>query len=505
MNAPPPFAVSPQHAPQVRRALRWSIYEGALAQVFSNLTGGIFLPAFALALGAGAPTVGALASLPLLASMTQFAGAYLVERAGRCRPATLAFAAAARLAWLPLILLTAVWFDRRPVTLLTLLIATVVIHHLLLGIAGVAWASWMRALVPDEVRGRFFGLRNALLGGTGMLVTIGGGYLLDHHGLLPGGQAAVFAILFGAALACGTASLALLARIPEPVRHSDNGVRFRRLLLLALRHRDYTRLLRFGAAWSFGVHFSGPFFLVYMLRYVGLTNSHVAWLVTLAAAADLAGMVVWGHFSDRLGNRPLILLNATIAATFPLWWLLSGPDAWSHWVLIPLLHLAGGFFWSGYNLCSANLLYRLAPAGQNAVYFAGWAACTGAAAGCGALAGGALCVYSPAIAAQLGLGPQWEFKLVFLLSGLLRIGSLAWLRAIHEPRGVPFVRAVRVLLDVRSWATVMGFNTNLHTFIPTHEAQYRSGAYWPLWRRTESEASTAQVEMPRRQGYTDRK
>ncbi|MGH7454715.1 MAG: hypothetical protein ACRENG_25390, partial [bacterium] len=50
--------------PQIVAALKISVYEGFSAQTFVTLTGGVFLPAFALVLGANNFYIGALAAIP---------------------------------------------------------------------------------------------------------------------------------------------------------------------------------------------------------------------------------------------------------------------------------------------------------------------------------------------------------------------------------------------------------------------------------------------------------
>jgi hypothetical protein len=60
---------------QVAAALKISVYEGFSAQTFVTLTGGVFLPAFALALGANNFYIGALAAIPFFANLFQLAGA----------------------------------------------------------------------------------------------------------------------------------------------------------------------------------------------------------------------------------------------------------------------------------------------------------------------------------------------------------------------------------------------------------------------------------------------
>jgi hypothetical protein len=91
----------PYHA--VHKALRLSVWDGIFSNLYGNLTGGVFLVGYMLALGASETQVGLLSGLPLVANVIQLASTYLIELAGRRRPLALASGASARLLWLAVI------------------------------------------------------------------------------------------------------------------------------------------------------------------------------------------------------------------------------------------------------------------------------------------------------------------------------------------------------------------------------------------------------------------
>ncbi|HJY81399.1 MAG TPA: MFS transporter, partial [Candidatus Binatia bacterium] len=60
---------SADRSPDVRRALWLSICDGIFANLYANLTGGVFLVGYALALKASEVQIGLLAAFPLLANI----------------------------------------------------------------------------------------------------------------------------------------------------------------------------------------------------------------------------------------------------------------------------------------------------------------------------------------------------------------------------------------------------------------------------------------------------
>ncbi len=470
---------------QIRQGLRYSVIEGAFAHTFANLTGTIFLPAFALLLGADAFEIGLLAAIPFLATLAQFPGAALVERVGNPKRVAISFAFAARFLWLPIVVLVYVLHETDPALLLIIFMFLFVLYHTLGSMSGVAWLSWMATLVPQEIRGRFFGLRNSVLGLVTIMITLIGGRFLDWYrssfeDVSPMGA---FEIIFSLALVCGLISAVFLMRKPPVAMMKQPAIRLQGRFHEIWGHMNFRKMLRFALFWSFSVNFASPFFIVYMLQDLQFSYTYIGLMAVLSAIADLIGMGFWGHFSDQHGNRPVVILCAAGAAISPALWFFTLGEGWYIPGLIAVLHMAGGFFFAGYNLCSVNLVFRMVPRGSNALFFAMWSAVNGLAAAGGALAGG---WFSQNIDHLLpGFSLKSFFIPVFLLSSLMRILSLTFLRRIEEETSTPAIRAVRILRSLRVWASTMGFHPLVQFFLPTPAADSEikeSDAVWPLWK-----------------------
>ena len=87
--------------------MRLASVESGFSQVQIILTGGIFLTALALSLGAQPWHLGFLAAVPHLTQLFQLIGAYLIEATGRRKLVAVLGAGVSRLLWLciPLIYL----------------------------------------------------------------------------------------------------------------------------------------------------------------------------------------------------------------------------------------------------------------------------------------------------------------------------------------------------------------------------------------------------------------
>lgn len=399
------------------------------------------------------------------------------------------FAGLARGMWIPIVVLSILLSRQHPSDLLKLLIVFIMGSQILAAVGGVSWLSWMAGLVPDEIRGRFFGLRNSILGGVAVAITLLGGRFLDwfpqHYPGLPRTRA--FEILFMLAIVAGAISLWFLTRKPELPQSPGPRQKLTELYRAPLHHQNFRRFLRFAMLRSFATNIAAPFFVVYMLKDLHFSYTIVGIFTILSALADLIGMWIWGHLSDHLGNRPIIISGTIVTTILPAIWVFTSAEDFSAYFLIPMLHMTGGFFWAGYNLCAANLVYRMAPVRGNSAFFAFWSISIGVAAGLGALTGGLMTKNVDWLMNSFSVTFDSGYKFIFLFSALLRIIPLLLARNIREEQGIPLRHAVRVLRNIRSWPTMMGFNHVLHFFLPASGNQNKSSPYWPIWRSQRSE------------------
>lgn len=467
--------------------LKCSIFDGLFAQAYANLTGTIFLPAYALILGAQPIHIGILASIPFLGTLAQLPGSVLVEKFHSRKILSITFAAVARSVWIIMVLGSFyIAMDLRSYTL-SLLIVITACSQFFGSVSGVAWLSWMASLVPEEIRGRYFGLRNSVLSIVTISSTIIGGYFLDwYRNSFP---AAVptrsFEILFITAIICGMISLYFLQRqgyVPRPLPRTSPHLL--KLFTEPLQQKNFRRFIRFALVWAFAVNFSSPFFIIYMLSDLKFSYTLVSLYTVFNALTDFIGMGVWGHYSDRIGNRAIIIVSALWVTVLPFLWIFSSTSIFSVYILIPLLQLSGGFFWAAYNLCAGNLVFRLAPKEQNSAFFAFWSisSANGAAAGLGAIMGGILSQYTSNILPYFPGIFDSGFKIIFFASFLLRACSLLFIRGIHEEAGLPVRKFVEVLRSMKAWTTMFGNHPLLQFFLPASDSEV-STPYWPLWRR----------------------
>jgi MFS family permease len=403
--------------------------------------------------------IGILGAIPFMVTIFQLPTSYLLQKNGtRKRTAYLA-AAAARLTWLVILLFALLPVPNVPIKCLCIL-SLIFLSHAFASVSYLAWLSWTSDLVPEKIRGRFFGTRNMLCGAAGIVAILVFGKLLDYLKLGAHGLTLGFSITFVSAVAFGMSSLYYLNQIRDvPIDTSVDHVPFRKNLTLLLNDMNLRNFLGFTCMWNFAVRFASPFFTLYFLRDLNFGYGFVAVLAMTSSLADLLGMHLWGRISDRVRNRAIIRVASWVVVFLPLAWATVRPGS----VIMPVfLHLAGGGFWAGINLCMNNFLLGISPSQSRGLYISLYNIAGGVGASIGPILAG-LTVTS--------LIPEgfrffsWNLiplKVIFLTSTVLRCLSLQIFKYVREPEEVAAGRMVRTIRSVRGLNVANGFNNLLH-------------------------------------------
>jgi MFS family permease len=438
---------------------RNSFYDGMFANMFATLTGGLFLTGFAVYLGMNEFMIGILGAIPFMVTIFQLPTSYLLHKDGKRKRTAYLASAAARLTWI-VILLFALFPVRNVSAKCVGILSLIFLSHAFASVSYVAWLSWTSDLVPEKIRGRFFGTRNMLCGAAGIVAILVFGRLLDDlrsgsHGLTFG-----FSITFLSAVAFGMLSLRYLNQIREvPIDTSVDHVPFRKNLRLLLKDRNFRNFLAFTCLWNFSVYFASPFFTLYFLRDLNFSYGFVAVLAMISSLADLLGMRVWGKISDRVRNRAIIRVASWVVVFLPLAWSTVSPGS----TIMPVfLQLVGGSFWAGINLCMNNFLLGISPRQNRGLYISLYSIAGGGGASIGPiLAGFTVTSLIPEGFRFL----SWDLlplKVIFLTSTVLRCLSLRIFKYVSEPEEVTVGHMVRTIRSVRGLNVANGFNNLLH-------------------------------------------
>ncbi|OYQ62542.1 MFS transporter [Pseudanabaena sp. SR411] len=427
----------------VRTSLRASTIDGGLSTVFSNVTGGVLLSSFLLNLGASPFEIGMVASLPMLANLLQPLGALLSNRSNSRHDYGIWTFLPSRLIWLVL-LISIVLRETIPdfsEHLVYLTLTLVVVSSILAALGSASWMSWLAALVPSKLRGRYYSIRNVVSNIASLLCLPIASFIISHW---QGGAIAGYGIVLSISILAGLTSLACQQFMvdinpqkyqtacqveykPENNQTNYQANLFNSLinnLISPFKDSNLIIFLIYFALWGFAVNLSTPFFNLYMLDNLDVDITWVTLFSSLSSGANMLMLLVWGRLSDRVGNRPLLIFAGLAIAITPLFWLLTGLSQVQSqlWIYLLIFHLFLGGTWAAIDLGSNNIQIAIAPIQHHATFFAIASALAGVGSALGTTAGGVLAQYA-----------HYEGIFgVFFLSAILRLVAIVPLLFLHE-------------------------------------------------------------------------
>jgi MFS family permease len=409
----------------IRSSLKYITLEGTFAMVFLVLTGGAFLTGLALLLGANDFEIGLLGAIPFLAQMAQLASAYLVDLTGKRKIITIRSLFLARQAWwilLPLPFLAGSWR-------LVVLLGVVIISNLATMMGTASWTSWLADLVPERIRGRYFGYRSGVIAVSTIAATLLGGAVLDYFkGRHFEGEG--FAVIIALGCVFALTAVMQMSKLPDkPLPKSEKKLRWT-FVLQPLRDKSFIRLIKVFFVWNFACGISAAFFAVHMLTNLKMSFTQIS---LYASAASIAAVMLnrpWGTLIDRFGSKPIIVFCALGISVVPLiWWI---PRPGHLWILL-FEAIYSGALWTGFNLAAFNIPIANSPQKSRTTYLAVFAVITGLGFFIASILGGILAQSWQNIHWRLGPQTVVNYHLLFTISSILRMLAAAMAFGFHEP------------------------------------------------------------------------
>jgi len=448
-------------------SLHASVKDGVSYAVMMGC-GETYLGPFGIFLRATTLQIGLLATLPqLFGALMQWVAALKMDRFQSRRKIILAGAAIQAMTLVPMALLPFL-FGIGSIPVLYLLVLTVV-YQGANGSTVPIWNSLIGDLVPSNIRGRFFGYRNRLMGMSSFISLILAGVILDLFDRAD--KAAVgFLIIFSMAFLARLNSLRWLSKYEDPEFFiaPDQAFTFRQFLRRS-PYSNFAKFVFFIGAVNFGVSFSAPYFALYMLRDLHFSYLEFTIVSGVAIITQFLTFRYWGDLSDRFGNKKILNVCGWGVAVVPMLWLVS-----PHILYLVIIQIAGGFVWSGFSLASANFIFDAVTPPKRARCVAYQGLVNGFFLFLGAVAGGYTAAHLPQ-GYSLGVWvwtPAFILPVIFLISGIIRLITMAiFLPRFNEVRPVEAIRHRELIFRISHIRPIAGVNFSLFTGLfhsPSH-------------------------------------
>ena len=417
------------------KALTLSTIDGALSAVMGSLAGGMFLMGFAIKILRATPQqIGILAALPMFANLVQIFGSIIIEKTGKKKLLCFVSIFVNRILWILIILLPLAVFAPLADWKVWVLVAIIAVSSLFGSLAGISWIAWMSDIVPENIRGSYFGKRNMIASACGMIaVLLGGKFITMWAEQFGETNPFGFILLFASGLAIGLIAIFFLSRIPEieSTKKEGAGSFGFKVFFKPLQDRNFFTLILFVAAWIFAIQIAAPFYGVFMIENLNINFSTITILGTFATFATLFMMKIWGPISDKLGNKPVIIVSGWFLIVVPFLWILAVPG--KYYLPVLLAHVLTGAFMAGAALSQFNILIKLSPREGRSVYLALFAAITGIVGATAPIIGGSLSSMLGNFSMTISNYTVSNLHVIFIISAVLQAVTIFFILKVKEP------------------------------------------------------------------------
>jgi MFS family permease len=352
---------------EIKKGLKLVIGDGLAAEAMTTFTGGAFLVAMALLMGASNFQIGLLASLPTFTNLFQLASIWLVRKFNNRRAVAVVCALLARV---PLLIIGILPFLVSSENFISALIVLLFVYYLFGSIAGPSWNSWIKDLVHEKSLGEYFSRRSSYTQTLNVVLSVVLALLVDyikkHH---PELEAETYSLMFIAGGLFGITGALILSRVQEPQSYLKKENIFR-LMRQPLQDKNFRRLLIFNSAWVFALNMATPFFTVFMLKTLQIPLSYVIGLSITSQVFSILTIRAWGMYSDRYSNKTIIAIGAPLYIACLIAWCFAGiyKQEYINIILLIGIHIMTGVSTAGINLSLTNIGLKLAPRESAIVY-----------------------------------------------------------------------------------------------------------------------------------------
>lgn len=216
------------------------------------------------------------------------------------------------------------------------------------------FGSWLSAIIPARIRGRYLGARQLLVTGLQTVAIFLGTQILDRWSHWGG-----FAAVFLACCLAGLTSLWMLSRVPMPLVSQESHFRLADLRGV-FRPGPFRRYMIYNVTLFAGFSLACSYYAPFFLKEIGLSFRQVGWYRVGHNVLMLLALRPGGRLVDRVGARPVVIVMTLIYmvffALFPLF------SAQRYWLILAAwsgVGIADGLFW----VALTSTLYHALPTG----------------------------------------------------------------------------------------------------------------------------------------------
>ena len=394
-----------------RKSQDYFILQIIFTTMFSILTGGVYLAGFAVYLKASDILIGYISILPNLCGILMFAGGAVVERFHNKKKVVILLVVVSKTIICSVILIPFYVPQKLQGGVLFLLLA---IAFTLQGLNGVVTNNWLISILPNNIRGRYFAVRQSFSLAVSVALPLATGVLIDSfHDKYMG-----FLILFCSGLFMMIIELYTYVNIDEPqIEHIySDGIKLYDMIVLPLKNREFTGYVLYMFVFYVILYISCSFTQVFLIRYLKLPYTFISLMLVFVSLLQILCYRVWGKICDTKGNSFVLFAS--------IWFFIGDMFCWSlmssgtAYVVMPIDYVFSAIANSGFAVGAFNRRYSIVPEKGRMLYDGFYSTAIGIAFLLGPFIGSIIQQHINSIDFVRNHIPFAEFRLLYMISCL---------------------------------------------------------------------------------------
>ncbi len=400
--------------------------EGIASTLYILLTQGAVFTGLALAFGLDEFLIGVSAAFPMIAQVFQVLSPLVMRKFPKRRFLTNLFNLLSRSPWM-LLMIFLLLPNRSP----SVFVIVFAFSQIFGTLAGNAWTSLVRDLIPEEERGNFFGRRNIYISLVTLVAFYGYSLIIERFKDPLG-----YEIVIGIGMLGMLLSLWSLKKVPE-VPFKSSGA----LIETKVVFQDYNfmRLCTFYFFWNAVIAFTSPFYSYHLLKNLNVPFSYIGVTTVINSLVAMAFYSIWGKLSDRYGHKTIAVLGIIMACYVSPLWILMNQYTWKYMMIVDVV--MSGIAWSAINLTFLTLPMEVARSSSPA-YFAIYSTFGGIGGLIGAVLGGVTAKLLSSVSFSILGIPIVGIQIMFFTASFLRALTLKFILRVKTKRYVPVRRLI---------------------------------------------------------------
>ena len=229
------------------------------------------------------------------------------------------------------------------------------------------WWSWMADLIPDKMRGSYFGRRSSIMQIINILWFMTVSITLDTLTSL--NIFYIYSFIFFIGAIAGLLDVFLFVFVPEPEQEKTEKITVKDFFE-PLKNKNFVISSLAVGLGVFAINVFAPFTAPYITspKTIGAPNTWLGIMFVISQMMWILVVPFWGVIMDRFGRKPVVMMGCLIFTGY-LGYLVLSPS--NYVFVLPVIALLVGLFapafWEGIN----QLMLTLTPS-KNRTSYVSW-------------------------------------------------------------------------------------------------------------------------------------